>query len=180
MQVDMKYTNLGGRARRLKGLGDSMAALRCRLTQGVSEVVCSADNTPKVGPIPERRRLRVKDPARMQSRCSSSSPRCSFRCVLAVLRDVWPTDFEGSSLGMHQAEHIRPYSWQGCCRIAWQAITPLRPDSGRSRLPPAAPCALPCWHAGLLHSPEVVRAVGHAGGTPGGSPRRSILMARLQ
>ena len=122
-----------------------MAALRWRLTQGVSEVVCSAPNVAKVGPMPERSRLRVKDLARMQKRRSTSSARCFFRRVLAVLRYVWPTDFEGDSLGMHQAEHIRPYSRQGCRRIAWQAIASSRPDSGTPRLRSAAPCALPCW-----------------------------------
>ena len=65
-----------------------MAALRWRLTQGVSEVVCSAPNVAKVGPMPERCSLRFKDPAWMQNRCSSSSPRCSFQRVLAALRDV--------------------------------------------------------------------------------------------
>ena len=96
-----------------------MAALRWRLTQGVSEVVCSAPNVAKVGPMPERRRLRGKDPAWMQKRRSTSSARCSLQHVLAVLRDVWPTDFEGESLGMHQAGQIRPHSRQGCRRLAY-------------------------------------------------------------
>ena len=96
-----------------------MAAMRWRLTQGISEVVCSSPNVVKVSPMPERRRLCVKDPAWMQKRRSTSSACCSFQRVLAVLRYVWPTDFEGDSLGMHQAEHIRPHSRQGCRRLAY-------------------------------------------------------------
>ena len=132
-----------------------MAALRWRLTQRVSAVVCSATSVAKVGPMPERGRLRVKDAVRMQKRRSTSSAHCFFCCVLAVLRYVWPTDFEGDSLGMHQAEHIPPHTRQGCRRTAREAMASLRPDSGTPRLAPAAPCALPCWQSGLLRSPEV-------------------------
>ena len=132
-----------------------MGALRWRLAQRVSEVVCSAQNVAKVGPMPERVRLRVKDAARMQKRRSTSSACCCSRRVLAVLRDVWPTDFEGDSLGMHQAEHIPPHTRQGCRRTAREAMASLRPDSGTPRLAPAAPCALPCWQSGLLCSLEV-------------------------
>ena len=132
-----------------------MAAMRWRLTQGISEVVCSAQNVAKVGPMPERGRLRVKDAARMQKRRSTSSACCCSRRVLAVLRDVWPTDFEGDRLGMHQAEHIPPHTRQGCRRTAREAMASLRLDSGTPRLPLAAPCALPCWQSGLLCSPEV-------------------------
>ena len=96
-----------------------MAALRWRLTQGVSEVVCSAPNVAKVGPMPERSRLCVKDLARMQKRRSTSSACCSFQRVLTVLRYVWPTDFVGDSLRMHQAEHGRPHSRQGYRRLAY-------------------------------------------------------------
>ena len=96
-----------------------MAALRWRLTQGASEVVCSAPNVAKVSPMPERRRLRVKDPSWMQKRRSTSYARCFFQRVLALLRDVWPTDFEGDSHGMHQAGQIRPHSRPGCRRLAY-------------------------------------------------------------
>ena len=119
------------------------------------------------------RRSRVKGASLLQDRRSTSSARCSVRCVLAVLRDFSTTDFEGSGLGMQQAKHIPPHTRQGCRRTAHYTIASSRPDSGMPRFPPAAPCALPCWQSGLLRSPEVVRAVEHAGGTPGGSPRWS-------
>ena len=70
---------------------------------------------------------------------------------------------------MHQAKYIRPYSRQGCHRIACEAIPSSRPPSGRSQFSPVASCAFTCWLSGLLCSPEVVRAVELASDTPGGS-----------
>ena len=101
------------------------------------------------------RRSRVKGSSLLQDRRSTSSAGCSVQRVLAVLRDFSTTDFEGSGLGMQQAKHIPPHTRQGCRRTAREAMASLRPDSGTPRLPPAAPCALPCWRSGLLCSPEV-------------------------